>query len=446
MQFKASFLIVVLILMVSLGGMCLSLQAMRSALLESDAQRTTQWATSLAASQAAAVAAGDREALLKAAYASIQLHKAAYVIFSDRHGRVLASAEACLGLTGKAVTAPGENGRLDLSPLRITRVNHHAPAKMTYMETAVPVVLADPLPAPAAGPRKLVGYLRCATDISDTRARLNRIVNELIRIAVGLMLLVVPCSLLATRRVVSPLKQLARAAQALAKGALDARAPVRSVDEIGELARAFNHMADRVTATHYELLELNADLECRVAQRTRELEEQAARDPLTGLYNRRHFGEVITREFAAAERYGTDLTCLMFDVDRFKEINDRYGHRTGDHVLMALADALTSEQRAADVAARFGGDEFILLLPQTAAPAASALADRIVARFAANLAESVPGVEATASIGVASLYTTRARSSEALMHEADLALYAAKEGGRNRTMQAAAAVDASSAS
>src|SRR5690606_32093171 len=105
--------------------------------------------------------------------------------------------------------------------------------------------------------------------------------------------------------------------------------------EIGQLARSFNQMAERVTESQLELLKLNAELEERVRQRTQELAELASRDPLTGLYNRRHFGEVMTREFAAAERYGDDLTCLMFDVDHFKTINDQFGHRTGDAILMA---------------------------------------------------------------------------------------------------------------
>lgn len=156
-----------------------------------------------------------------------------------------------------------------------------------------------------------------------------------------------------------------------------------------------------------ELLKLNAELEERVQQRTQDLEDLAARDPLTGLYNRRYFGEVITREFAAAERYGEDLTCLMFDLDHFKLINDRFGHRTGDGILITLGSAIAGELRGSDVAARFGGDEFILLLPKTPAAAASRLADRIVAAFMDQVSDAHPGVNPTLSIGVASLRTTR---------------------------------------
>jgi diguanylate cyclase (GGDEF)-like protein len=250
------------------------------------------------------------------------------------------------------------------------------------------------------------------------------------------VLLVVPISLMITRHVISPLNELARTARAIADGAKDTRAHVASRNEIGEVAEALNMMADRVTASNQELMDLNADLEQRVTDRTRELEELASRDPLTGLYNRRHFGEVITREFASAERYDADLTCIMFDVDHFKETNDRFGHRTGDGVLTLLAEAISCELRESDVAARFGGDEFILLLPQTSARSASSLADRIVSRFSHGLKQTFPDVPATLSIGVASLRATHAPSSEALIHEADVALYTAKESGRNRTIAA----------
>jgi diguanylate cyclase (GGDEF)-like protein len=222
---------------------------------------------------------------------------------------------------------------------------------------------------------------------------------------------------------------------------MDARAEVKSRDEIGELAESFNTMANRVAGSQMDLLKLNAELEERVQQRTQELEELAARDPLTGLYNRRYFGEVIHREFAAADRYDDDLTCLMFDLDYFKVINDNFGHRTGDGILITLADSITRELRGSDVAARFGGDEFILLLPQSSASAASRLADRIVRTFAQEAQKSYPLVNPTLSIGVASLKATRAATAEALIHEADTALYSAKDGGRNRTMEATTAAN-----
>lgn len=440
LQFKASLLMVLLILLVSLTMMMLSLRATRAALMDNESYRTQEWAASLAAGAAEQVAEENRGALQRSANGIIGMHGVAYVAFADRSGRVLAWAESCAGLlSGLDAVDPRAAVRPMPERLSHPEFRYNRAQSLTYADVVVPVRVYRPGQLRAAGPARLVGYLRFATDITDTQARLRRIASNLGRIAIGVVLLIVPCSLLVTRRVVAPLHHLARVAHALAHGAMDVRAAVHSRDEIGELAGAFNFMADQVARARGELLDLNAQLERRVAERTHDLEEQAARDPLTGLYNRRHFGDVITREFAAAERYGPDLTCLMFDVDHFKEINDRYGHRTGDKVLITLAQAISAELRTSDVAARFGGDEFILLLPQTAAAQASVLADRIMERFAGNLAEVVPGVSATLSIGVASLHTTRARSSEALIHEADVALYAAKEGGRNRTIQAVGA-------
>lgn len=439
LQFKASLLVVLLCLLVSVTGVTLSLHLARNALLENECHRARQWAVSLAASEHKEVAKHNREALQSAAESLVQMHGVAYAVFTDREGTILASAEASEGLLSATDHSAGqeEAGRFVPKVLDQPRFDRHPATGISYIDIVVPVwANGSTIDAPVQTDRA-VGFLRFGTDITAARAKLRRMASQLVHTAFGILLLIVPCSLLATRRVVAPLRQLAGTAHALANGSLDARTPITSDDEIGELARSFNYMADQVARTQGALLELNAELERRVAQRTRDLEEQAARDPLTGLYNRRHFSEVITREFAAAERYGSDLTCLMFDVDHFKHVNDRYGHRTGDRVLIALAESISAELRSSDVAARFGGDEFILLLPQTAATQASVLAERITSRFAVQVAEVAPGVDATLSIGVASLRTTRARSSEALIHEADVALYAAKNAGRNKTMEAA---------
>jgi diguanylate cyclase (GGDEF)-like protein len=272
-----------------------------------------------------------------------------------------------------------------------------------------------------------VGYLHLAVDVTATRKQLEQVGTRIRYIALAMVLLAVPCSILVTQRVIAPLKQLAQTACAIAKGSTDARAHIHTQDEIGELARSFNTMADRLTESRMELLELNAELEDRVEQRTRELQDLAARDPLTGLYNRRHFGEVIAREFAAAERYDADLTCLMLDLDRFKETNDCFGHRTGDEVLAIVAHVISTELRGSDVAARFGGDEFIILLPQTSCASAAVLVDRITDRFREEVMRKYPDVPVGVSIGVASLRTTRAPSAEALIHEADVALYTVKD-------------------
>jgi len=169
-------------------------------------------------------------------------------------------------------------------------------------------------------------------------------------------------------------------------------------------------------------------------RRTRTLRELAASDPLTGLANRRAFGQRLVEEVARARRQGTALTLAMLDLDEFKAYNDREGHQAGDALLAAAARLVRCEARATDVAARYGGDEFALLLPDTGLEQAELLLDRIrgaVARHAFDL----PGLPRrgglTLSAGVAALDGT-GQGAEALVRSADEALYRAKAGGKNR--------------
>lgn len=434
LQFKASLLVMLLILILTVAGNLMALRALSSVLYTNEFDRTREWAVSLASAASMPLQQGEIHGLQRTADDLMRTARVEYIAFADASGTILAARESSLGLLDSLLLPEGEGMRVE--PPHAPRLISHPTLQLSCLDVVVPVYTAERNDQGGPPRDQVIGYVRLAVDISDTTRRLNLTATKLWRAGVIVVLLVLPFSLIVTVYVVSPLKELARTARAIASGSMDERAHISSGDEIGELASWFNTMADRVASSQFELLQLNAQLEARVEERTRELEELASRDPLTGLYNRRHFGEVITREFARAERYDTDLTCLMFDVDHFKETNDQFGHRTGDEVLIILAKAIGRELRESDVAARFGGDEFILLLPQTAATAASTLADRIVATFNQAIRQKFPGVPATLSIGVASLRTTRSRSSEALIHEADVALYAAKEGGRNRTVEA----------
>src|SRR5213079_1880396 len=109
----------------------------------------------------------------------------------------------------------------------------------------------------------------------------------------------------------------------------------------------------------------------------RRLEEVAATDPLTGLYNRRHFSQLIEQLFAESQRYENDLSCVMIDLDGYKQLNDTYGHQVGDQLLVMAGKVISANMRRMDVAARYGGDEFVLLLPQAASEEASHAAGRI---------------------------------------------------------------------
>ncbi len=194
----------------------------------------------------------------------------------------------------------------------------------------------------------------------------------------------------------------------------------------------------------YERLrEANETLERRVAERTRALEEANARlnrlatlDPLTGVWNRRRFLELAGAELGRARRYGRELGIFLLDLDRFKTINDTHGHAAGDEVLRTVVKRTREALRASDHIARFGGEEFVVLLPETDGDGALVVAERVRASLAATpVIVEARAVPVTGSIGIAS-WLPGEPSIEMTLRRADLALYAAKQAGRNRVQQA----------
>ncbi len=165
-----------------------------------------------------------------------------------------------------------------------------------------------------------------------------------------------------------------------------------------------------------------------------DLREQARRDPLTGLYNRRYLELVLQRELTQSR--DQPLSLVMIDIDRFKEVNDTLGHQAGDQVLTALARILTSTTRASDIACRFGGEEFTVVLPGAALEVAYAHAESWRKAFSELLIQADTGeVRRTLSAGVAA-WPAHAAEPGGLLGAADRALYAAKAAGRNRTIVA----------
>ena len=284
-----------------------------------------------------------------------------------------------------------------------------------------------------AGPR---GVVRLVCDASAAHAATAGIRQRLLWIALLASLAVVPLTVLIMRRVVRPLSEMAVVAGHFVEGDLSPRVLVRGADEIGTLGMAFNSMADRLSRSRQSLLQLNAKLERRIEERTRELQDLASRDPATNLYNRRHFAEVLAREFARAVRYGQDLTLMMVDLDNFKAVNDNHGHRAGDEVLLLTAETLRDELREADIAARYGGDEFIAMLPQTSGPEAEAVALRVIEAVRSRARRTMPGIPVDVSTGLASLRNTGAPSAEALQADVDKALYSVKRSVKGRIAHA----------
>ena len=159
-----------------------------------------------------------------------------------------------------------------------------------------------------------------------------------------------------------------------------------------------------------------------------EFEHIASHDPLTQVLTRRVFMDACTQELARCRRHGRSMALLLLDIDHFKAINDTHGHQTGDQVLVDFSRRIAGLLRRPDLLARFGGEEFVLLLPETSQEEAVAVAERILARVAEPV-EGLPPI--TVSIGVA---TNRPDEAEidALLARADRALYKAKDEGRNR--------------
>uniref|UniRef100_A0A7C4L353 Diguanylate cyclase n=1 Tax=Bellilinea caldifistulae TaxID=360411 RepID=A0A7C4L353_9CHLR len=162
------------------------------------------------------------------------------------------------------------------------------------------------------------------------------------------------------------------------------------------------------------------------------VQRMAVSDPLTGLYNRRHFFDLAGKEFYRARRYGKALAVVMMDLDDLKKINDSYGHLTGDQLIIFVAEQCRQQLRKADLAARFGGDEFILLLPETGLDAAMQVAWRLRDAVKKGFTDENGGVVVSGvSLGVSAI-DADCNSLELLVNRADQALYTAKQQGKNR--------------
>jgi diguanylate cyclase len=170
------------------------------------------------------------------------------------------------------------------------------------------------------------------------------------------------------------------------------------------------------------------------------LSEQANRDPLTGLYNRRYLDSTLERELARSKREGQPLSLILIDIDHFKQINDTYGHQAGDEVLKRMAGMLDKQARLADVACRYGGEEFLMLLPNMPQSKAIERAEQWRTDFAATtIVFGEFRMQVTLSSGIAT-YPGNGTTAHALIQCADDALYRAKTEGRNRVVVSGATV------
>ncbi len=200
----------------------------------------------------------------------------------------------------------------------------------------------------------------------------------------------------------------------------------------------------RMSQYQSELRDMNAQLETKVRERTQHLQasldelkqrrEESTRDSLTGIFNRRFMWEWLLPQLKHAQRHKVPLTCLMIDIDRFKELNDAYGHHAGDEVLKHCSDTIVKSLRESDIVVRYGGEEFVTLLPHCSFKNGHIAAERIRQAVTRARPPWLKPTELTCSIGVATFDPDTPITGEALLEQADKALYKAKNAGRNRVV------------
>lgn len=393
-------------------------------------------ARALALASTEAIERRDRNTLLATADGMVPGSEICYVLITDVAGEILASYQQGVGNVTHLMLDDAR--KVSVEPIDRPQLSFHGEEgpriDVVYPVQARGKTLGDTLLRPT------IGYVRLGVSLQTSKVRLSALVRSAASLALGITLLMVPIGYEVVRNVVGPLNRLREAAQSFARGKLNARVKINRRDEVGELTDAFNTMADGLAASHNKLIRLNTELEDRVRQRTtalqeanRRLKNMATRDSLTGLYNRRYFNDLLNQLFAESSRYHTDLTCIMLDLDNFKRVNDSLGHQVGDGLLQLTSEVIQGCIRESDVAVRYGGDEFIVLLPRTTPDDARASAQRILEQFREALALKMPeaGI-ASLSIGLASRQEDLPAEAINLVQLSDEALYLAKAGGKNR--------------
>ncbi|MFV9503458.1 MAG: diguanylate cyclase [Oscillochloridaceae bacterium umkhey_bin13] len=231
------------------------------------------------------------------------------------------------------------------------------------------------------------------------------------------------------------------APEPLVRSGVALAAPLVAGDQLEGVIVVVNpQTSPRFNPEEVQLLDLFAQQAAIAIQNARLFEEVrhlARTDPLTGLYNRRSFYEAAQRELERARRLGSTLAVILLDIDHFKLVNDEHGHQAGDRALEAVADLLRASLRTADISARYGGEELVVLLPDTSPEAALAVAERLRRGMHLLTLQSERGpIHLTASFGVATCEAdTDQLELESLLARADEACYAAKHTGRDRVIR-----------
>lgn len=204
--------------------------------------------------------------------------------------------------------------------------------------------------------------------------------------------------------------------------------------ESSNKVRAFELGAMDYVTKPFDVHELRARVQSAIKLHTlmQMLEKRAQIDGLTGLWNRAHFNDRLAKELNQTRRAGTPMSLIVCDLDHFKKVNDTFGHPAGDAVLQGFAKVLISELRSYDIACRYGGEEFAIILPDAGPPEAAAICERIRKAIESKRWPNYPEIRATASFGLTDRGLDNGETPEAWVAAADKCLYESKQGGRNR--------------
>ena len=229
---------------------------------------------------------------------------------------------------------------------------------------------------------------------------------------------------------IKSLTKLEDGAQVIGKGNFEHRIDIKTKDEVGFLARAFNQMTENLKNITASRDELHREISDR-KQAEKQIRQMAYHDSLTGLPNRKLFSDRLGIALTQAQRNKKEVGIAMLDLDNFKDVNDTLGHAAGDLFLKAAAERLSAALRKGDTVARFGGDEFVLILPDLkAVENAIQVAQKIVESFRKPFPIDTHQLVVTTSIGIA-VYPDDGMDGGILLKNADIAMYQAKEAGRD---------------
>ncbi|MEA3313582.1 MAG: diguanylate cyclase [Caldisericota bacterium] len=277
-------------------------------------------------------------------------------------------------------------------------------------------------------------------DTQEVFAPVTKLTKSLLLMFAIILFIALFISSFISRTITGPLRKLHEGTEEIIKGNLDIKVGISSSDEVGQLSRAFDEMTVSLKKSREELEEYSRNLEKKVEERTRDLEidiskrkkiekklEKLARiDSLTGCYNRRYGLELLDRQIKLSQRSKSPILLAFLDIDKFKSINDTYGHEEGDKVLKESVELFKSTLRDVDIICRMGGDEFLLIFPDNSLKEASLIRNRLEKNLSRLNKSIKKGYQIKFSMGFSEYLPNKPKTIDKLISIADQRMYEEK--------------------